>query len=223
VTTWGISDAFTWIEGFFGVDGAPLPFDETFAPKPAYAGMRDAMLAACGDACDLACTVDPIPVPAPDGCCETAADCGGDACVTGAACDASVCVDGTPVTCDDGDPCTIDRCDPAAGCIADPHEGIDAVTCTCERDAPAACDGETIPDYVVRREAKACELIARATEPTVRRAGHFLTRAAKRLCRAARKAEKTVRRGDLTAACGAAPAAQLADHAQRARDGRAAL
>jgi hypothetical protein len=79
VTTWGISDAFTWIEGFFGVDGAPLPFDETFAPKPAYAGMRDAMLAACGDACDLACTVDPIPVPAPDGCCETAADCGGNA------------------------------------------------------------------------------------------------------------------------------------------------
>jgi endo-1,4-beta-xylanase len=43
ITTWGISDAFTWIEGFFGVRGAPLPFDENFQPKPAYDGIREAL------------------------------------------------------------------------------------------------------------------------------------------------------------------------------------
>jgi hypothetical protein len=180
VTTWGISDAFTWIEGFFGVDGAPLPFDEQFAPKPAYAGMRDAMLEACGADCDLGCTIDPIPVPAAPGCCETAADCGSDACLTGTACDASVCTAGTPVICDDGDPCTIDRCDAVAGCVAEPVAGIAAVTCTCERDPPEACAGETIPDYVARREAKACELAGRAAGPSSTRAQHLLKRAAGR-------------------------------------------
>jgi len=45
ITTWGISDAYTWIEGFFGVRGAPLPFDERFAPKPAWFGIRDALIA----------------------------------------------------------------------------------------------------------------------------------------------------------------------------------
>lgn len=46
VTTWGISDAYTWIEGFFGVRGAPLPFDESFQPKPAWFAIRDALRAA---------------------------------------------------------------------------------------------------------------------------------------------------------------------------------
>jgi endo-1,4-beta-xylanase len=218
VTTWGISDAFTWIEGLFGVDGAPLPFDEHFAPKPAYVGMRDAMLAACGPDCDLGCTIDPIPVPAPTGCCATAADCGGDACLVGAVCDASVCIEGAPVTCDDGDPCTTDRCDPVAGCVTEAVAGIAAVTCACERDPPEICGGEAIPDYVGRREAKACELVGRAADPSSPRTSHLLRRAAGRFRRAARKADKAVRRGDLTASCGAALAERFAEHAQRALD-----
>lgn len=46
ITTWGISDAHSWIEEFFGVEGAPLPFDEAFQPKPAWFAIRDALLAA---------------------------------------------------------------------------------------------------------------------------------------------------------------------------------
>lgn len=44
VTVWGITDRFTWISNFFQVDGAPLLFDEDYAPKPAYFGVRDALL-----------------------------------------------------------------------------------------------------------------------------------------------------------------------------------
>jgi len=45
VTTWGISDAFSWIEAFFGVAGVPLPFDGDFQPKPAWFAIREALLA----------------------------------------------------------------------------------------------------------------------------------------------------------------------------------
>jgi len=48
ITTWGISDAYTWIEGFFSVQGAPLPYDESFAPKPAWGAIREALIAARG-------------------------------------------------------------------------------------------------------------------------------------------------------------------------------
>jgi hypothetical protein len=100
--------------------------------------------------------------------------------------------------------------------VAEPVAGIATVTCACERTPPQACAAETIPDYVVRREAKACELVGRAAEPSSPRAPHLLRRAAGRFGRAARKAEKAVRRGDLTEPCGAALAAQLAEHAGRA-------
>lgn len=43
LTTWGISDAFTWIFEFFAVDGAPLMFDKSYERKPAYFGARDAI------------------------------------------------------------------------------------------------------------------------------------------------------------------------------------
>ncbi len=45
ITTWGISDAYTWIEDFFDVRGAPLPFDEDFVPKPAWFAIRDGLQA----------------------------------------------------------------------------------------------------------------------------------------------------------------------------------
>jgi len=37
-TTWGFSDASTWLPGTH-----PLPFDENYAPKPAYTGLLDAL------------------------------------------------------------------------------------------------------------------------------------------------------------------------------------
>jgi endo-1,4-beta-xylanase len=43
LTTWGITDAFSWIFEFFGVDGAPLMFDKSYQRKPAYFGAREAI------------------------------------------------------------------------------------------------------------------------------------------------------------------------------------
>lgn len=40
VTTWGLSDKYSWIDTTFGADD-PLEFDESFARKPAYYGMVD--------------------------------------------------------------------------------------------------------------------------------------------------------------------------------------
>jgi GH35 family endo-1,4-beta-xylanase len=39
LTTWGFTDAFSWIDGAFGADD-PLPYDELYQPKPAYFGLR---------------------------------------------------------------------------------------------------------------------------------------------------------------------------------------
>jgi endo-1,4-beta-xylanase len=46
VTTWGLSDAHTWLEWFQNPDKvqrAPLLFDSTYAPKPAYSALHDAL------------------------------------------------------------------------------------------------------------------------------------------------------------------------------------
>jgi endo-1,4-beta-xylanase len=42
ITLWGFTDAHSWIHSFFGAD-EPLPFDEMYAPKPAFYGLRDAL------------------------------------------------------------------------------------------------------------------------------------------------------------------------------------
>lgn len=44
VTTWGFSDRYTWIDGFVGPQFDPLPFDEDYGRKPAYFGVREALL-----------------------------------------------------------------------------------------------------------------------------------------------------------------------------------
>ena len=43
ITTWGLSDAHSWVDSFFGPDD-PLPFDEADRRKPAHAGLRAALL-----------------------------------------------------------------------------------------------------------------------------------------------------------------------------------
>ncbi|MFF2514068.1 endo-1,4-beta-xylanase [Streptomyces sp. NPDC058086] len=38
---WGVSDKYSWIPGAFSGYGAALPYDGTYAPKPAYAGLSN--------------------------------------------------------------------------------------------------------------------------------------------------------------------------------------
>jgi len=44
ITFWGFTDAHTWIDGTFGPGRVPLPFDESYMPKPAYDAARGALL-----------------------------------------------------------------------------------------------------------------------------------------------------------------------------------
>lgn len=46
--TWGFTDAHSWVPGFFAGQGAALPFDAAYAPKPAYAGMALALAETSG-------------------------------------------------------------------------------------------------------------------------------------------------------------------------------
>lgn len=43
ITTWGFTDAHSWVPGFFDGQGAALPFDESYANKPAYFAMLEAL------------------------------------------------------------------------------------------------------------------------------------------------------------------------------------
>lgn len=44
MTVWGVSDAYTWIEGVLGIPNArPLLFDEAFQPKPAYSAVLESL------------------------------------------------------------------------------------------------------------------------------------------------------------------------------------
>jgi len=61
--------------------------------------------------------------------------------------------------CDDGDPCTVDECVPGRGCESTPVSGAAILSCTCERPAPAACVGQSVPPSVGRRLARACGLL----------------------------------------------------------------
>ncbi len=42
VTTWGLTDAHSWIPSFFSGYGAALPFDEAYRPKPAVSAIMEA-------------------------------------------------------------------------------------------------------------------------------------------------------------------------------------
>lgn len=44
ITFWGFTDRYTWIDGSFGPDLAPLPLDVDYERKPAYFGVIDGLL-----------------------------------------------------------------------------------------------------------------------------------------------------------------------------------
>jgi endo-1,4-beta-xylanase len=44
VTFWGLSDTYSWIRAFFGLDDDPLPLGDAYARKPAYFGVRAGLL-----------------------------------------------------------------------------------------------------------------------------------------------------------------------------------
>ena len=44
VTVWGFTDKYSWVPGFFTGEGAACLFDESFAPKPAYAAVLNELL-----------------------------------------------------------------------------------------------------------------------------------------------------------------------------------
>jgi endo-1,4-beta-xylanase len=41
--TWGFTDRYSWVPGFFSGWGAALPFDETYQPKPAHDALKDVL------------------------------------------------------------------------------------------------------------------------------------------------------------------------------------
>jgi endo-1,4-beta-xylanase len=47
-TEWGLDDGHSWVPGFFEGEGAATLFDESYAPKPAYFAVADAMRAGRG-------------------------------------------------------------------------------------------------------------------------------------------------------------------------------
>lgn len=49
VTTWGLTDKYSWIDSTFAPDD-PLPFDDSYQRKPAYYGMTDAFMGILPDA-----------------------------------------------------------------------------------------------------------------------------------------------------------------------------
>lgn len=225
VTTWGITDAFTWIENFFRVDGAPLPFDESYARKPAWFGMRDALadVACPGGVCASGCMLDPCsgsPACAPDaaGCCDTLADCAGARCQEGAGCVHHTCVEGPPIDCDDADPCTLDACDATTGCVHEALSGAAGAQCTCERERPTACT--KVPDKAERALTRACAHLAVAESAPPRRQRRLLGKAARRLRAAGRSVARAARRGRLQADCASPLGAFLDDAFDRARAAR---
>lgn len=44
ITTWGVSDKYSWVPGVFAGEGAALIWDENFAKKSAYDGAEAALL-----------------------------------------------------------------------------------------------------------------------------------------------------------------------------------
>ena len=172
-----------------------------------------------GDPCTVD-TCDPVAgcqnTPAPDGTpCPDADLCNGTE-----TCQASVCTPGAPLVCNDGDDCSDDVCDPRVGCQSPPKEGYGGVACLCARGlAPAICGTAAAPRMVAARFARACKLVARASNAPQgkRRARRLVSEAARLLGRAATATGRASGRSTLDGECAIAIERILADAEARTR------
>jgi endo-1,4-beta-xylanase len=64
ITTWGLSDKYSWIPSVFPGEGAALPFDESLRPKPAY----DSLYRAYGGTGNPPTSTTTTTTPPPGGC-----------------------------------------------------------------------------------------------------------------------------------------------------------
>jgi hypothetical protein len=99
---------------------------------------------------------------------------------------------------------------PGVGCVSTPIDGFRAVTCACERTAPAACTGRPLPASVVRAHDRSCALIFDAS--TSRRRLKKAVKGFKGAIAAVARSRKT---GKISPSCADALGAELADAKKR--------
>jgi hypothetical protein len=116
-----------------------------------------------------------------------------------------------PAVCQTGNLCTVDQCVPGVGCVSTPLDGLDAVTCACERPVPDACAGRPLPASIVRRHDRSCGLLFDAPASRKR-----LKKAVKGLKGALAAVARARKSGDLSPDCLGALGAELADTKDRA-------
>jgi len=110
-----------------------------------------------------------------------------------------------PVDCTGGEPCLVGTCTLAEGCLAQPAEGYDAISCALDRDfAPSECSDDRIPRTVARLVRRARSLVAKGRTATPARQDVRLARAAAKLGRATKRLVRSAdpaRRRPLSSAC----------------------
>jgi uncharacterized delta-60 repeat protein len=127
---------------------------------------------------------------------------------------------GTCGSCDDGDPCTSDAC-VSGECVHGNVSGTAAVSCTCERAAPAACAGVDLPGKLDRLRERACASAAALGSSTkLRKLLKATGKVARRWRASVRKLDRA---SDVPAKCADGLRAQLEDAAGRAEALRGAL
>lgn len=104
---------------------------------------------------------------------------------------------------------------PGIGCDNAPVGGLDAVTCTCARVLPQACEGAALPPAVERLTTRACRFFSQALDTTPRRQRRRLRQGARALRRAVAVVTRAQLRG-LAPECAAALVADYRDASDRA-------
>jgi hypothetical protein len=128
-----------------------------------------------------------------------------------------------PSACDDGDPCTVDSCVAGQGCVSTPVSGFESVTCSCRREAPAACAAQSLPASIGKRQAHACSLFDAARTAARAPAMKRLRKAAGGLKGSMNAVAKAQKARKISTGCADALKATLQDTKDRAERLRATL
>lgn len=155
---------------------------------------------------------------APPVCADDADPCTSDACVPGVGCThtpITPCPAACATTCRDDDPCIITECMDGR-CERTDRQGVAGARCACDRPAPAACAGQSLPERVRRRTGASCRALARAVATTKARQRRKLLKQALRGWRAAGSALQKPPGKTLSPDCRTSLAAAFEDAAARA-------